>query len=195
MRFLAACNPFQLIKKGSAPDDELMCNFEDPKLKEMRMSHRVHPLKHSLLDYVWNFGSLTEDQEKEYIQSILKHPQKEKYKQAYVDIIYEAHKFIKELEKNVSSVSLRDFARVDKLFGFSLAFIREMKDIEKPKKKKNRYANFEERWMKIKSDKLKEEDFWETLSLVLGLNYYFRLHKDSKIMMSLRCILIGRNQE
>ena len=183
MKFLAACNPFQLIKKGISPDDELVCHFEDPRLRELRLSHRVHPLKHSLLDCVWNFGALGPDEEKQYIRSMLRHPVKKKYRAVFMDIMHEAHQFVKDVEKNVSSVSLRDFARVDKLFGFTLALVREIKCMEKEKAAKStdqaEFDSFEDRWAHIESDQVTEQEFKHVVSLILGLNYYFRLYSDS----------------
>lgn len=178
LRFVAACNPFQFIKKGSSPDEELACVFESPEFEEIRLSHNVFPLKNTLTNFVWNFGALSESIEKENLRAMCKHPEREDYRNVYFDVMFEGHKFVKKLEGNSSSVSLRDFSRLDKLFSFCLAFVREVKAIEKSKE--SEFDSFEERWKSIESREIKQTEFLKTISLVFALNYYLRLYSDCK---------------
>jgi ABC-type cobalamin/Fe3+-siderophores transport system ATPase subunit len=64
MVFVAACNPFQLREKksqlGLIPDTA-----------ENRLSHKVYIVLESLLNYVWDFGQLTPEDEKDHIFSII----------------------------------------------------------------------------------------------------------------------------
>lgn len=170
LRFLAACNPYRVVAANF--DDELECRFELHERREQRLSHRVNPLKLSLLDFVWDYGALPEAVEKEYIRRLLKGApaQVEQLKEA----VFVAHFFVKnEVERNQSSVSLRDIARVNKIFHFCVVFLRGAR-APGGAPLDERLAAYERGF---RAEPLDPEVFFEALCLTIGVNYYFRLYK------------------
>ena len=130
--FLAACNPYRLLK-GQRKTDEILLHKRENK---NMLVYSVNPLPHSLLNFVLYFGSLKEDDEKEYIKSMVKSTM-ESYKQDYNNIIeydnlinmqteciYIAQNYLKE-KNDISIVSLREVNRFLELFKFFEKYIRE----------------------------------------------------------------------
>jgi hypothetical protein len=106
--FVACCNPFQLREKKS--DLGLI-----PDTADNRLSHKVYIVLESLLNYVWDFGMLTEKDEKNHIFSIIEAEPifgkaGKSEKDFLKNVVYEAHKFVRNFEKG--GVSLRDIKRV-----------------------------------------------------------------------------------
>ena len=66
--FIAACNPYRPLLKEKKMDSILF----HQNAKKKKLVYSVNPLKHSLLNYVFNFGSLKIDDEKKYIESMTK---------------------------------------------------------------------------------------------------------------------------
>jgi hypothetical protein len=84
------------------------------------------------LNYVWDFGSLTKEDEKEHIFSIIEAEtdifgdNKGKEKGFLKNAVYEAHKFVREHEKG--GVSLRDIKRVVNIVKWAYNYCLKMKD-------------------------------------------------------------------
>ena len=176
---MAACNPFNVMSNEAQQDDELVCKFEDTANRAIRLSHRVNPLKHSLLNIIWDFGALTKEHETKYIQKIIKIGGDKKYKKAFCNAVAEAHFYVKnEVEKNNSSVSLRDIERVNNIFHFCLRLLTQMKCKENTEK-----ADLLEQWKEHgfteneDNQAFLEDLFFQSLSLTMTLNYLFRLYK------------------
>lgn len=118
--FVACCNPFQMREKKS--DLGLI-----PDTADNRLSHQVYIVLESLLLYVWDFGSLSEIDEKQHIFSIIEAEDifgKEKIaeKDFLKNVVYNAHKFVREQEKG--GVSLRDMKRIIKLTKWAYEYSR-----------------------------------------------------------------------
>ena len=62
--FIAACNPYRKAK-------EQINGLIYPGSKHKTLVYTVNPLPFSLLNFVFNFGSLTKEDEEKYIKSIL----------------------------------------------------------------------------------------------------------------------------
>lgn len=154
-------------------DDELECKFDLTENREYRLSHRVNPLKLSLLDFVWDYGALPEAIEKEYIKRMLKGNKTQL--EVLKEVVYISHFFIKNVvEKNQSSVSLRDIDRVNKIFHFCVVLLQKTRSPDSKSLDESLTAyerNFSE------EHTLEEELFFEALCLTIGINYYFRLYK------------------
>ena len=130
--FLAACNPYRTFT-GIRKIDEIL--FHKKENKNM-LVYSVNPLPHSLLNYVLYFGTLKDEDEKEYIKSMVKVsmlPYKEEFKnqQEYNELIKIqtecisiAQNFLKK-EKDISIVSLREVNRYLIFFKFFEKFIQE----------------------------------------------------------------------
>ena len=107
--FLAACNPYKkrqqdrILTTGLEINEMMIDDYSE-------LVYRVHPLPEAMVDYVWDYGSLTPEDEKAYIQrmvksSVLAHDDD------FVNLLAESQKFIRKCEKNPFCVSLRDVHR------------------------------------------------------------------------------------
>ena len=106
--FLAACNPYEKrakdrIETAGLEMNDLMDDYSE-------LVYRVHPLPEAMIDYVWDYGSLTSQDEKAYIQKMAQQISLE-YKNVLVDILAESQEFIRKSEENRFCVSLRDVRR------------------------------------------------------------------------------------
>ena len=148
--FIAACNPYRIDKKKIKKktglnvinaQKEIHNNLKDQrdidKVKNSSINtslvYTVNPLPHSLLNFVFDFGEVSEVNEEKYIKSIIKKSQT-KFFNAYkddsynendfgkiyklaVDMLICSHKFIRT-KNDVSSVSLREIRRFNIFFEF-----------------------------------------------------------------------------
>ena len=124
---VACCNPFQLREAKS----ELGLI---PDTADNRLSHQVYVVLESLLNYVWDFGSLTEKDEKDHIFSIIGSEtifgeNKNEEKDFLKNVVYQAHKFVRNYEKG--GVSLRDIKRVVKLVKWASSYLMKVKELNK----------------------------------------------------------------
>ena len=125
--FIAACNPYKLRKGG----------LEVGLIKQRtvtRLVYTVHPLPDSLIDYVWDYGSLSEHEEKLYIGNILTGISGEIRKLA-IDLVCRSQSFVRKCEDKYS-VSLRDVARFKILHEWFYKML-----FEKNEKKDNKQAS------------------------------------------------------
>ena len=120
--FIAACNPYRRIAKKI----EKIGLIKD-KSKVQNLVYTVNPLPHSLLNYVFDFGNLTEKDENAYIRSILSQiPSNildDKNREIAINIVFFAQKFIRD-NNDISSVSLRELNRVNILYQWFYQFIK-----------------------------------------------------------------------
>ena len=181
--FIAACNPYRLSEKRKM--DEILLHKEQNK---NMLVYSVNPLPHSLLNFVLYFGSLKEDDEKEYIKSMVKSTM-ESYHDYYknnkkefdilinmqTECIYIAQNYLKK-NNDVSIVSLREVNRFLELFKFFEKYIRE-------RNQKDPYFNSDD--FRILSDSIDIDTFYKNknnffihkaaVNLSLFLCYYLRL--------------------
>ena len=92
--FIAACNPYRHKEKGFTEKAGLdvtqaykeIKNLNQKEFEKMKkdanstLVYTVNPLPHSLLNFVFDFGNLTEEDEKRYIESIISEPIERLYK-------------------------------------------------------------------------------------------------------------------
>jgi len=121
-KFIAACNPYRLDirKKGK----EKIGLIDNEKHSVSNLVYSVNPLPHSLLNFVFDFGSPNEDDIKKYISNMVFEFLKDAIKEEDIlyeiqdiaeDSIFDAHEYIKN-NFDISSVSLRDIRRLGILF-------------------------------------------------------------------------------
>ena len=162
--FIAACNPYRIDEKKLRKkaglnvinaQKEIRNNLKDQrdinKVKSSSINtslvYTVNPLPHSLLNFVFDFGEVSEENEAKYIKSIIKKSQLEffekyrvrdnSYNQKDFDKIYElaikmlisSHKFIRE-KNDVSSVSLREIRRFNIFFEFFCDYLLQKKEFD-----------------------------------------------------------------
>ena len=159
--FIAACNPYRQREiKGNKENNQvgLDINFanqqkkllndkekqEIAKAKNNNLVYTVNPLPHSLLNFVFDFGSLTQKDEENYIRCIIKEAiekiyyknkenQKEdekikKLKKLAGDMIIEAHNYIREFSDK-SAVSLREIRRFNIFYEFFYDYLNKRKQV------------------------------------------------------------------
>jgi len=110
---LAACNPYK-----KAPKNTLTAGLESKQAmrgKEgARLVYRVHPLPETMLDYIWDYGSLSSMEERGYIRKMVTDLKAAQQSQELQDVLTEclvnSQEFIRKHE-GPSSVSLRDVKR------------------------------------------------------------------------------------
>ena len=134
LKIIAACNPY---KKHS---EEIIRNFEQSglgfyidmnetqeKLGDLPMRHlvyRVQPLPAAMMPIVWDFGQLSVDVEKLYIQQIVQVRLANQLDATQIALITQllaaSQAFMKNLRDECSFVSLRDIQRVLKVIDWAL---------------------------------------------------------------------------
>ena len=116
IRLIGACNPYRKIKNEEEKNElNLCCGGNDSKL-----IYHVEKLPLSLLYYVFTFGIINIEDEKEYIFHIIEKlfNKEEKYLHIITTkIISKCHNFIRKIY-DFSLISLRDISRFVKLFKF-----------------------------------------------------------------------------
>ena len=140
----------------------------------------VHPLPETLLDYVWDYGTLNTEEEKRYIASMLKTewvkmtPSKlskrseEDFVDLFAETVVNAHKFLRVCyDGEVSVVSLRDVVRCIKLFAWFKDSGSKIKTISKDKRSRGENAQA-----------AASEAALESMVLALCHCYHFRLMED-----------------
>jgi E3 ubiquitin-protein ligase RNF213 len=89
--------------------------------------YTVHPLPDNVIEYVWDFGALNDNDLRRYIQEMVT-----KAKVENIDMITEmlvaAHKYFK-INEDSSSVSLRDISRFIILYNWFAKSLKDKKDI------------------------------------------------------------------
>ena len=117
IQILAALNPYRRRPdRGSSPGLVYQLHngqnaTPDPMAK---LVYRVHPIPHTLRDFIFDFGALNFDKEFLYISSMVdsKFPQEDAAVRRLVsEIIVESQKYIRIIEQDESSTSLRDVTR------------------------------------------------------------------------------------
>ena len=104
--FIGACNPYRLSKI----EDFDGLQIKHVKKNSSNLVYTVNPLPHCLLNYVLNFGSLSTEDEKKYINNIIKEP----IEKFYLDVLENNNKnksnsifsFVKNLATNFISWSI-----------------------------------------------------------------------------------------
>lgn len=205
IRFFAACNPFNIYKNNKdRHDSELECKMLGPvinkkfletkqnmkKIEKKRLedlksklTHQVKPLNKSFLECIWDFKSLSPEDEKNYMRCIIKGIE-EKQKEKLINICYQIQNFIKnEVENNESSVSLRDINRVNLIFHFGIVFLEHVEQFQTNNKLKfiDRFKIYKQEYFSGKTlQKIEDEKFFACICLTICVNYLFRLYKRGK---------------
>ena len=86
--FIAACNPYRISDKQNHSLNILYKNKSD---KKKNLIYNVNPLPLSLLNFVFNFGSLKNEDEKSYIKNMIT---------ITINNLCEKYKDLNENEKN-----------------------------------------------------------------------------------------------
>ena len=171
IRLMGACNPYRK-RKAQTEKSGLSRENDD---NDDELVYLVQPLPISLLYYVFSFGSLTEEDEKKYIFSIIEKLFKENEKLLHemtTDAIFECHKYLRE-SFDSSVVSLREISRFSKCVEFFQKYyvIKEEYLLEIKKRNKD-----------IKEQINKKAKLYKIKSIICSiyLCYYIRLVQEEK---------------
>jgi hypothetical protein len=107
--FISCCNPYRMKTKKS--DVGLV-----PKTTDNLLSHRVYPIPERLINFIWDFGQLSDEDEYKHLVSIIQadnifKEEEQDDLRRFCNMVYCAHKFVRDIEER-SGVSLRDIKRV-----------------------------------------------------------------------------------
>ena len=114
--FVCACNPYR-IKSQVFADQTIgikrkkKISLTMGNLDSYKLLYTVHPLPETMLNYVWDFGTLSEKTEEKHIHAILKgiKTMSPQIIQLFSNVVSKAQKYFKDRES--CSVSLRDVQR------------------------------------------------------------------------------------
>ncbi|CAG8547650.1 1748_t:CDS:2, partial [Dentiscutata erythropus] len=152
IRLFAACNPYRLKTKTQS-NIGLSAKLYEEKRK---LVYQVHPMPDQILDYVWDYGHLKANDERNYIEIMVKtqlnHP-------FFTELLCASQAFIRRVEEPFN-VSLRDVKRAIKLFKFF------------------KYTCGKFNYVQINNENIPLET--RSLILALSLCYLFRLHEQSQ---------------
>ena len=180
--FIGAVNPY---RKSKIKREGLKIKNDD-KYDQSDLIYTVNPMPHSLLNYVFDFGSLNSKDEKSYIENMVKAKiSDEDLSSLSTELIAISQGFIRE-KNGVSSVSLREIRRFIILYEFFLKYLKTRKEaiieekIKEREDEKIKYFNLTDHEIKLYS-----------INLSIYLGYYLRL-TDIKGEEGLRKILFEK---
>ena len=122
--FLGACNPYRILTKKMRESGLVYYNMKE-KNKLNNLVYTVNPLPHSLLNFIFDFGSLQPEDEKKYIRNTvisilskitgkiikdINDNELNKLREEIIESISISHDFIRE-KYDKSSVSMREIRR------------------------------------------------------------------------------------
>ena len=131
--FIGAVNPY---RKSKIKRTGLTINNNDYEETDLdNLVYTVNPMPHSLLNYVFDFGSLNSNDEKKYIKHMVKDIIKEENLSNFTtELISTAQNFIRN-KNGVSSVSLREIRRFIIFYEFFIKYLNIRKDMIKSRMK------------------------------------------------------------
>ena len=135
--FLGACNPYRVINKKMRESGLVYYNLKE-KNKLNNLVYTVNPLPHSLLNFIFDFGSLRPQDEKKYIQNTvisilskfkgkivndINDNELENIKNETIECISICHDYIREIYDK-SSVSMREIRRFGIFFEYFIKYFK-----------------------------------------------------------------------
>ena len=134
--FFGACNPYRVLNKKMRESGLVYYNTKE-KSQLNNLVYSVNPLPHSLLNFVFDFGSLRPEDERKYIHNTIvsiidsikanklitdiKEEDLENLIQIIIDSIVECHDFIRD-KYDKSSVSMREIRRFGIFFEYFIKY-------------------------------------------------------------------------
>ena len=142
VRILAAVNPYRRRPEADLADAPGLVytlhgdggDGAAPPDPMAALVYRVHPVPHSLQQFVFDFGALSDDQEAQYVRAMLGHRlgalKKEGFAmtlpidaQLALQLLLASQAHVRALERDASAVSLRDVRRCCDLLGWFAAHL------------------------------------------------------------------------
>ena len=209
--FIAACNPYRIDNNNKKnrngldaanAQKEIRNNLKDQKEKDKvknssnncPLVYAVNPLPHSLLNFVFDFGRVSDEDEKKYIINIIDEIQTEYFKKyknetftdedfkniknLAVEMIVESQRFIRE-NNDVSSVSLREIRRFNIFFEFFYDYLRKKKEMNKNDLNGINISDFEKENYKYYSKFSYKDIHIYSIILSVFVCYYLRIPENT----------------
>ena len=199
--FIAACNPYRQREKSKiqnivgldikqAHQEKKFLNDKElddiKKAKTSNLVYIVNPLPHSLLNFVFDFGNLKENDEKDYIKCIIKESLNKIYYKSFIpkeekdedekikklkklasDMIISAQNYIRSFQDK-SSVSLREIKRFNIFYEFFYDYLINKKQIIE---KENQIDIANEFYLKLNEYSIQIY----SINLSIFVSYYLRI--------------------
>ena len=125
--FIAACNPYRLRPVGKILTSGLSEKTSTDEYS--RLVYRVHPLPETMIDYVWDYGSVSPEDEKAYIARMVEGVFHDKHGNLLVEVLSFSQKYIRDFEKTPFCVSLRDVHRCIVLMNWFHRILQQRKNL------------------------------------------------------------------
>ena len=106
--FIAACNPYRLRPPGKISTAGLSGKTITDEYS--KLVYRVHPLPETMIDFVWDYGSLSTKDEHAYIGRMVEGITGNA-NDLLVDLLCTSQEYIREIDRSPYCVSLRDAHR------------------------------------------------------------------------------------
>ena len=134
--FIAACNPYRLRPPGKISTAGLSGKTITDEYS--KLVYRVHPLPETMIDFVWDYGSLSKKDECAYIcrmvEGITGNPNN-----LLLDLLCASQEYIREFDKSRYCVSLRDAHRCIVLVKWFKEALQRRSNLSVPKHKDSQY--------------------------------------------------------
>ncbi|XP_072022893.1 uncharacterized protein [Amphiura filiformis] len=160
---IASCNPYKKRDKESTN-----AGLKQPGIDESgyidNLVYRVHPPPGTMLDFIWDFGSLNKKDEKVYIERMVHGTISERINPIFVNLLVESQAFIRQYENTSYCVSLRDVNRCSKVANWMINVFLKNKGMAKLRK--------------AVSETVYEEENYRGMILAFAVCYHSRLAKE-----------------
>ncbi|KAG2374013.1 hypothetical protein C9374_011678 [Naegleria lovaniensis] len=174
LSIIAACNPYRLKLQHSKPTAGLEGKVKDKNV----LAYRVNPLPQSMIAYVWDYGSLSQNDELRYIATIVDSMTNfSELKNLCTNLLFSSQEYIRQCEDK-SSVSMRDIARFKKLYHW---FYNSLKDKKPPtlEGKSQKTRKDLEKYYRVISSEASPNRKIRSIILALSHCYHSRLSTDT----------------
>ena len=117
---MGACNPYKLRTQSAVSTAGLTEKVKTDDLS--KLVYRVLPLPESMVDYVWDFGSLSDNDEAVYIGRMIADlfPHQRDLNEILQELLSQSQRFVRKTEDMSYCVSLRDIQRCKTLIKWFL---------------------------------------------------------------------------
>lgn len=129
MVLIGACNPYKLKSKKIDFDENVGIKKKNEGGHNQRnLLHTVNPIPDTAIEQIWDFGQLTPEDNRKYIEEMLKECQF-KQEKTMIEMLLKTHDYFK-INEDRSSVSLRDIQRFKTLYLWFKESLEQKKKIQ-----------------------------------------------------------------